>query len=31
MDEWFEENINKFDNPKKEWPKVKETMDGFCK
>jgi hypothetical protein len=30
MDEWFKENINKFDNPKKEWPKVKETWMDFA-
>lgn len=30
MDEWFSENINKFDNPKKDWVKVKSIWMGYA-
>ena len=30
MEEWFRENILKFDNPKKEWPKVKKIWLGYA-
>jgi len=30
MDEWFKENINKFDNPKKDWIKVKPIWMDYA-
>jgi hypothetical protein len=30
MDEWFEENKNKFDNPKKEWFQVKNVWMDYA-
>lgn len=30
MDEWFEENKNKFDNPKKEWVMVKNVWMDYA-
>lgn len=30
MQEWFEENYKKFDNPKKEWPKVKKIWLDYA-
>ena len=30
MDEWFEENQMKFDNPDKEWPIVKKLWMGYA-
>ena len=30
MDEWFEENKNKFDNPKKEWFQVKKVWMDYA-
>ena len=30
MDEWFEENKNKFDNPKKEWIQVKNVWMDYA-
>ena len=30
MDEWFEENKLKFDNPEEEWPKVKRLWLDFA-
>lgn len=29
MDEWFKENIKKFNNPKQEWPKVKKVWMDY--
>jgi hypothetical protein len=30
MDEWFDENINKFDNPKRDWVKVKSIWMDYA-
>ena len=30
MDEWFNENINKFDNPKRDWVKVKSIWMDYA-
>ena len=30
MQEWFEENINNFENPEKQWPKVKKTWLDYA-
>jgi hypothetical protein len=30
MDEWFEENKLKFENPEEEWPKVKKIWLGYA-
>ena len=30
MDEWFDENINKFDNPKRDWVKVKSIWMNYA-
>ena len=30
MQEWFQENINNFENPTKQWPKVKKTWLDYA-